>query len=90
MLIAVPNGGFRNAIEAKRMKAEGVTPGVADLLLLLSKKGFGCLGIEMKVPKGKQTTNQIDWQNDFESNGNKYEICKSLDEFMKIINNYLK
>jgi hypothetical protein len=90
MLIAVPNGGYRNAIEAKIMKGEGVTPGASDLLLLISIKGFGCLGIEMKSDKGKQTLNQSEWQNDFEKNGNKYAVCKSLDEFIIIINDYLK
>lgn len=90
LLIAIPNGGNRNVIEAKIMKGEGVTPGVSDLLLLISKNGFGCLGIEMKSEKGKQTEIQKDWQNDFEKSGNKYTICKSLDEFILIINEYLK
>jgi hypothetical protein len=90
LLIAVPNGGYRNAVEAKIMKGEGVTPGVSDLLLLIPMKGFGCLGIEMKSDKGKQTVNQFEWQKEFEKNGNKYAVCKSLDEFIIIINDYLK
>lgn len=35
LLFAIPNGGKRNAREAARLKAEGVTPGVPDLFLQL-------------------------------------------------------
>lgn len=89
MLIAVPNGGHRNIIEAKIMKSEGVIPGVSDLLLLVSRHGYGCLGIEMKSEKGKQTDLQKEWQIDFEKNNNKYIVCNSLDSFIKIITDYL-
>lgn len=90
LLIAVPNGGFRNAIEAKIMKAEGVISGVSDLILLISKKGFGCLCIEMKTEKGKQSANQKAWQKETELNENKYVICRNIDDFMNIINWYLQ
>lgn len=55
-LHAIPNGGFRNAREAARLKAEGVTPGVADLLLpwpKIDSKGiivYCGLYIEVKTP----------------------------------------
>ena len=39
LLIAVPNGGGRDAKKAKILMYEGVTPGVSDLLLLIPKKG---------------------------------------------------
>ena len=47
-LFAVPNGGQRGKFEAKIMKGEGVTAGVADLLLLLPSKGYHglCIGRE--------------------------------------------
>jgi hypothetical protein len=89
LLIAVPNGGNRNAREAKILKDEGVTPGVADLLLLVPKKGYGCLCIEMKTEKGSQSDSQKIWQKHSEAYGNKYVICRNLDEFIKIIEWYL-
>lgn len=36
LLFAVPNGGARSRTEAAIMKAEGVTAGVTDLILLLA------------------------------------------------------
>lgn len=90
VLIAVPNGGKRRLLEAVAMKKEGVTKGVADLLLLTPRKGFGCLCIEMKTKRGLHRKSQKDWQKEIEKAGNKYVVCRSLEQFIKEINNYLK
>ena len=90
LLFSVPNGGCRNPIEAKIMKAEGVVPGVSDLILLVSRKGFNSLCMECKTDKGSQSENQLIWQADCEANGNKYVIFRSVDEFINIVNEYLK
>lgn len=55
VFFAVPNGGRRNAREAGRMKAAGVTPGVSDLILIARGKVF-CL--ELKAPKGRASEAQ--------------------------------
>lgn len=89
LLVAVPNGGSRDLREARNLKAQGVTAGVADLLLLVPRDGFGCLCIEMKTEKGKQSEHQVDWQKQAEINGNKYVVCRSLDQFISEITNYL-
>lgn len=47
MIFAIPNGGARNIVTAKKLKAEGVLPGVADLYILKWR-----LWIEMKRRKG--------------------------------------
>jgi len=90
LLVAVPNGGFRNSKEASRMKVEGIVAGAADLLLLIPRGECGCLGIEMKAGKGRQTEHQKAWQKSFEKAGNRYEICRSFDEFRKVIEGYLR
>ena len=90
LLFAVPNGGSRNAREAAIMKAEGVTAGVVDVILLLSNGGFTSLCVEFKTPKGSQTTLQKEWQELAENNGSKYVICRSFDEFRTEIFKYLK
>ena len=66
-LIAIPNGGKRNAGEAARMKKQGVKAGVSDLFLALPAKRFHGLWIEMKAPEtntspaGKLTQAQLVW-----------------------------
>lgn len=89
-LFAIPNGGSRNKIEAARMNGEGVTAGVSDLILLKSNRFYGALCIEMKTPTGTQSSAQKEWQKAVENAGNKYVICRSLEDFMHVINNYLK
>lgn len=89
LLFSIPNGGFRNKIEASIMKGEGVVSGVSDLILLYSNGIYNALCIEMKVPGGKQTANQKGWQRLAESRGNKYVICHSLEEFMSEVNGYI-
>lgn len=88
MLFAVPNGGKRNLREAIFMKNEGVVAGVSDLILLIGRKGFNSLCIEMKN-KTMQTLNQKTWQVNAELNGNKYVVCRSFDEFRKEIETYI-
>lgn len=89
LLFAVPNGGRRDAKTGARMKYEGVIRGVADLILLIPKKGYASLCIEMKTPEGKQKDEQRTWQRESEKYHNKYVVCRSLPEFMKAVNEYL-
>ena len=62
-LFAIPNGGARNIVTGRRLKAEGVLPGVWDLFLAVTKQqetmSFGIrvdvtirsgLWIEIKTP----------------------------------------
>ena len=49
-VFAIPNGGLRNVVVAKKMKAEGVKPGVLDLFFTLARGGYHGLFIEMKRP----------------------------------------
>lgn len=89
LLFAVPNGGARNKIEAGIMKGEGVTAGVADMLLLLPNKYHHALCIEFKTSKGKQQDSQKRFQRKVEAFGYRYEIIRSLEEFIELTRNYL-
>ena len=90
MLFAVPNGGSRNAIEAKRLKDEGATAGVSDLIYLEARGGYGALCIETKTRrKGSgQSDKQKEWQLDAERHGNKYVVARDLAEFCREITAY--
>jgi VRR-NUC domain. len=92
LLFAVPNGGGRSRVEAAIMKAEGVTAGVADLILLLPRGPYSSLCIEMKTPskKSHQSNAQRRWQVEVEEAGNRYVVVRTFEEFQEIVRDYLK
>lgn len=74
-----------------RLKAEGLVPGVADLLLLVPRNGYGCLAVEMKTPakSSKQSERQVEWEKAAIKAGNRYCVCRSLEEFIRVVRDYL-
>ena len=90
VLVANPNGGSRNFLEACNMKRAGVTAGVADLTLYCKNRFYGTLLIEMKTPKGRQQESQKAWQKEVEKYGQHYVVCRSLEDFMREVKEYLK
>lgn len=83
--------------------ASGVVPGVPDLILALpsmkdGKTGiiyenpevyFG-LGIELKYGKtNNQSANQKRFQGYWQCAGYKYALCRSLEDFIKVVNDYM-
>lgn len=89
IFLSFPNAGKRTAQTANYLRAEGMTAGAPDLILLKASKGFSSLAIEMKTRVGKQSEEQKAWQKEFEENGGKYVVCRSLAEFQDVIMNYL-
>ena len=89
LLIAVPNGVRTSATQGRILKAEGMLAGVADLLLLLPRHGYGCLCIEMKTDKGRQSDSQKQWQQATEQAPNKYVVCRDFYDFKQQIETYL-
>ena len=89
-LVHAPNGGKRNAIEAAKFKKMGVRAGFPDLILLIPNKFYPFCGIELKIKTGRQSESQKAYQKEFESIGAKYVVVRSLDEFIKVVNEYLK
>lgn len=87
LIFAIPNGGSRNIVEAKNLKAEGVLAGVADLQVIDKNKTFF---IEMKTKKGRQQPTQKDFEDKVKSFGFGYFVCRSFDEFQNIVNNEIK
>jgi hypothetical protein len=86
---ATPNGGRRNEKEAVRLKAEGVRAGVADLFIAShSDSDAKGLWVEMKIGKGRQSDAQKVFEFEMTERGYNYAIARSLDEFMKIVNDF--
>ena len=50
------------AVKGRRAKEKGVTPGVADLILLYPSPPFHGLCIELKTRSGRQQPGQKEWQ----------------------------
>ena len=74
-IYAIPNGGYRNVIEARNLKLQGVKSGVPDMCIPLARKGYHGLYIELKVGKNKTSVNQQIWLNLLSDNGYKAEVC---------------
>lgn len=89
LFFAVPNGGHRNIQTAARLKAEGVTAGVSDLMLLISRHNYHALCIEVKTIVGRQSENQKAWEAKVRAQGFYYAIVRSLDDFAELILWYL-
>lgn len=92
LYFAVPNENTRsdsNIITGAQRKAMGVYHGVSDTLMLIPRGGYHGLCIEYKDEHGKQSQYQIAWQALVENQGYRYEVCRSLEQFKSIIQDYL-
>ncbi len=91
LLFAVGNGGKRNVIVAKKMKAEGVKAGVPDVFLPVPSGGYHGLWLELKISPNKPSQEQCDWMVSLTKQG--YRCVVVMDDWAKakeIIEWYLK
>lgn len=79
-----------NIIQGAIRRSLGVVAGVSDFIFLVASGGYHGLCIEMKDEKGTQKPAQKEWQSLVESQGYRYEICRSLPQFKELIYDYLK
>lgn len=82
MIWAVPNGGTRNIIEAKKLKNTGLMAGVSDLIVL---KPNETIFVEVKTPIGRQSPKQELFQKMVENLGFRYILVRSLEQFKELI-----
>jgi hypothetical protein len=90
LIYAIPNGGPRNIITAKKLKAEGVTAGIPDLFVAAACGGYNGIYIELK--NGKQGTvseNQKSIIAHLQNKGYKVAVSRSFEDFVSTINVYL-
>lgn len=86
---AVPNGGKRNAREAKSLKDEGVRKGVPDVCIPVPVGGKHGLYIEMKYGKNKPTEEQKEWLAYLSGVGYSCAVCYSASAAIKVTREYL-
>lgn len=89
LLHAVPNGGLRDRITARRMVEEGVLPGIPDLCLPVARNGWNSLYIEMKSKGGRPTEAQKIIHGLLREAGNCVQICHSWGEAARALENYI-
>lgn len=91
-LIAFPNGMAASSIvEARRMKAQGMKPGVPDLILPFPCGGKAGLWIEMKRRDGgRLSSDQRIWLDYLNEVGYHAAVAKGWEDASKIIIDYLE
>lgn len=96
-LHSIPNGATFDdnrtvaIIRAKKMKAEGLTPGVSDLFLPWAARGYHGFYIECKAPGkiGSVRTGQADFMKYAEQAGYLCQVHDSVDDIIEAITWYL-
>jgi len=97
-MFAIPNGGKRDVVTAKRLKDEGVKAGVSDIFLPAIRWSdpsgsmairYGGLFIEMKSEDGRLSQAQIDFIAAMKKQGYQTAVCWSADEAISTIEEYL-
>lgn len=82
LILSIPNGGTRDVREAMTLKSTGLLPGASDLIVV--HMGV-LLWVEVKTDTGRQSKEQIEFQQRVTALGYRYELVRSLDEFKALI-----
>ena len=90
LVFAVPNGGSRSKREAAIMKGEGVTAGVADLVILYAMARTCLVEVKLEAAAGRrrrtrQSENQVDFERQVTGLGHQYEVVRSLDGWLGLL-----
>lgn len=89
LLHHIPNGGSRDPIEAKRLKEQGVKPGVPDLCLPVARGQYHGLYIEMKTETGKTSPEQDWWVEEITRQGYFVEVCHGWESAVRTLEWYM-
>lgn len=90
LLLAIPNGGLRNIVVAKKLKAAGLKPGVPDIFLPVARKRSHGLWIELKDGTNKPTPDQWRWIEALRKQRYLAVVCYSFDDAKNTLLAYLK
>ena len=94
LLFSIPNGiplanqNVRTKIY-KKLKEEGLQPGVPDLFLAVGNSIYNGMFIEIKTKTDRLRKKQVDMIRALEQQNYKCVVVRSLDEFMEVIKEYL-
>lgn len=78
LIMSIPNGGFRNKIEAMKMQATGLLPGATDLIII----HFGIIHfVELKKKGEKPRPNQLEFAERVKSHGFNWHCFDDYESF---------
>lgn len=91
-VFAIPNGGLRHIVVAKRLKEEGVKRGVPDVFIPVPRKGYLGFFIEFKTPKTRKNVSeeQKEYAEFLKKQNYRYEIYCDAEEAGEEVLTYLK
>jgi len=89
VIAAIPNGGSREYREAVNLKAEGVLPGMPDLIIAIARGGYFGLFVEMKSESGTISPDQNDVMRRLSEEGYLCEVCWSVEDAVGVLESYL-
>ena len=85
-----PNGGSRGRVEAARLKAQGVKPGVPDIFLPVARGRWHGLYIELKRRAGGRVSPDQDRMiRELTRQGYRAEVCKGWQAAADVIEDYM-
>lgn len=86
----VPNGGSRNAAEARNLKRQGVKSGVPDICFPVPSNGYHGLYIELKrTHGGRLSKEQVEWIRELNLMGYLAVVCYGFEDAKGVIERYL-
>jgi hypothetical protein len=99
LLFSVPNGaklpyttdkrGQRISRQAMILKAEGMRPGVPDMVLPVARRGYHGLFIELKHGKNKPSPEQVAWICELRAQGYYAVVCYEAEAAIQTLRDYL-
>lgn len=89
LLFHPKNEGHGDRIAGAIAKAEGVVPGVPDLILAIPSVYHCMLCLEMKTPRGRQSDSQRRYQAYAETATAEYHVIRDVNTFQDVVMQYL-
>ena len=89
LLHHIPNGGTRDAVEGRHLKAQGVKAGVPDLCLPVARGQYHGLYLEMKTETGRLSRPQAWWGSSLANQGYAWNVCRGWQQAVEALEWYL-
>jgi hypothetical protein len=84
-----PNGGWRHAATARKIKLMGGVPGVPDVTVPIPARGYHSLWLEFKYGRNRLTPHQKDFAAFLTQHDHAFYVVRSAEEAAEIIAEYL-